>query len=371
MPVKERVCRAGTHHHRTVLAVFLFLAHEVALLGIGVHGGDGIAVEAIAQAIQRLRMAILGVARGQHLAGAHQDQQAAIGMRGHAGRDGDRLGHAIVFQSGQWLTREGRVPVCRVGIVQVEPPDIAVQVTGIDIIDHGIAIEIHCGGAGESIGHTVAAGRGDLLDEFPGLDVQHEQCGRTVALVIAIANDDGPAGTAAGPYLGNDRSAVTVAEVGHADGIGGDLPEKLAAGVAKVVAGDVQGEEGLASGAQSADQHAMRAAVTEGHIGPGQFTIDEELVLSRIRGIGKGAQTGYDRAGDIGETFLTRVGIEGVQHAVVGTDEQQVAPQPGGIVVVAHVEQAGLDDVTQDMDPLAEVLAFLAAIPAQKIDQCL
>jgi len=134
--------------------------------------------------------------------------------------------------------------------------------------------------------------------------------------------------------------------------------------------GHVEREKPFAAVAEAGDQDLLVGR--ERGIGDGDRPVDEIAVgVGRIR---KRGEVGADEEiGHVGEDLLPVGGVEGVQHAIVGADEDGLRTF-GSVFVVVDVYGAGVDDVAEQALAVTErsaVLHFFAPLAAQVVDDVL
>ena len=249
------------------------------------------------------------VSRRDVPAGAEHDEVAAPREAGDVGPPGDRLASGL--EQGQPRIAEPPGSHCA---VQIELPQVAVQVTRIDQVGHAIAVGVDGRCRRQPVRAPGSAGTGiDLSDQCTGLGVDDEQEGVPVRVVrvVAAADDHRPPAVVG---LHDQRLPEDIAHVRV-----GELPTHDAGGLSlREIGGvrDVQGEEALGPGAHARHQQRVPAAVVE-NIANGGRAVDQIAV--RVVQVGQLAEARKNRRRHIGQHLVAGRGVDRVQHAVVGS----------------------------------------------------
>ncbi len=298
----------------------------------------------------------------------------AVGIRGGGSGGGEDRVAAVAD-----------APVVGIDIGEVEFPQIALQIPGIGVVGDIIAGDIHQRGRRQ----PHAAGGGDFLDQGAGVELHHKKAGVAAGLMVAVAEYGAPAAIGQ-PHDGGLAEGVT--QIGIITI--GKLPKYNFVGLGFCVAvgvGDIQGEEALAAAPQPCHQNGAPAGtgiagreVAEGIL-HGHGAIHAVLVAVIL--VRKGLQLAEYLVGHIGQHLFAGVGIEAVQHAVIGADEDHLAAvfigalesvvggalHVVGIVEIgrADIEWVGVDHIPQRIvadTKLPATDAFVAAVAAQVIE---
>ena len=208
------------------------------------------------------------------------------------------------------------------------------------------------------------------MDQRAGIGVDNKQIGLEIpAIVVAVANNHDVGGGTADLDLADRRVGVGKAEVGEGriggvvDGGRGDLPQDVIRGSGFAgrcqsgAAGDVERIDTLAASPQRADQDPFAARQDGRRIGRAVNKIVEDVRGDRQRLHLRNQHRRY-----IGPALLARDGVDGVQHAVVGTDEH------GRLGGVFDEQRSRMDDGTQCRSAGAVGAALANARTAQVVD---
>jgi hypothetical protein len=182
---------------------------------------------------------------------------------------------------------------------------------------------VHGHRTGQTIGQARVAGVGgdrlakiDACQQRTGLGVYRIQVGIAVAVVVTGTEEHHEVGTG---DIGarNERLAVGESQVGV-----GEFPQHAGRqrrfAVNRRRIGHIQGVDAVAAGIQTAHQERVPTAVTELYVARCGGTIHKELVVLVVKRIAEIGEMGEHPIRNIGEFLVTGIGVERMQHAVVG-----------------------------------------------------
>ena len=241
------------------------------------------------------------------------------------------------------LPEQGRfTPTWRLGVVDVEPPDVAKHVAAIH--PHGSVVDRAVFNVRVDLRETAwrgraAIGRGDLVDDVAGDGIKHIQVAqaitgqaRTAHIVVARCHQHHPTAfrVAAGNDLGDDRLAKRQPQMaistrgGRTTVVAGgaefELPHRFRCRRIR----DVERVVALAAGVQTTDQESFPGAGIV-HVACNRGSIHIKLVHVAIVVVRQLVQVGQYRARNHGPGLLASVGIndrgaagvQRMQHAIV------------------------------------------------------
>ena len=259
------------------------------------------------------------------------------------------------------------------------------------MVDDAVAVHVRGAGAGQAVGGIAAPAHVEFAQQRAGGDVDQVEHRHVLQAVVAVGRQHRPL---AAVQAGDDRARQGMAEACERAGAAFDLPEQLRL----LRVGDVQGEERAAAGAEAADQHGAPGAVEE-HVFGDQGAVHQVAMLRNgVARIGQPVHAGQGGTGHEGEDLFAGLGVEGVQHAVVGADVDHAAPRGlrrlefavgvvpaaqavivGAFQAVARQRRAGrrrhqqrrrVDDVAEQPAAHAELAPFEVALAGQVLHAC-
>src|SRR5690606_14124400 len=158
---------------------------EVAVLG---RGSPPLHFAVVDDAVQALHLDGGQVALADEAAGAGEyPHVAGVRIAGQREAGGDRLRRVgVVARLEHGLARVGHLPVAAARTGQVELPQVALQVAGVDVVHAPVAVVVPAARREQAVG----PGRPglDLGDLGAGRQVQDEQRGASVGAVDAVAD---------------------------------------------------------------------------------------------------------------------------------------------------------------------------------------
>ncbi|EXI73979.1 MAG: hypothetical protein AW07_02117 [Candidatus Accumulibacter sp. SK-11] len=308
--------------------------------------------QAVLDRVDRLRLAVHEIVGAEQLPRAHV-HDGVLTDPAEFRPGGDRLRNAArVLQGGEALCvvyrRRRRGGGLRDVAVDVEAPEVAELVTAVDALRGVVGVgEVRPGrNACQAAGRRGVAGTGrDRAQQRTVARPEDEQVTAAVTrrdVVVSRGDDDHPGAVL---ELGDHRVAVAVAEV-----VVGEFPEALR----RCRVGDVERVVAAAAVVEAADENRLpyrwqrsgcrSEAIADADVAGHRRAIDGELmhVLRTIVLVGELEQAREDRARDVGPRLFAGAGVEGVQHAVVGSgiDHRRtrlVGGLEAGVVVVGVV----------------------------------
>ena len=343
--------------------------------------GGHAAIHLVPQRVQRLRGDGCGFIRLlQILAGTKPDQHAitnAIGVLDDRGLAGN--GH-VAAASGleQFTHTRAATTLPTGGGTQIEFPQVAAQVAGVDVIRDEITIYIDRSRRGQAVGRARTALVGSQLHITGTVQIHHKQYRLPTTLVtigfgavVSIANQGRPFAIAhqanLGCRVGIAKIRVRIGSIA-ATAIG--KLQNHAGGGKRIRVRDVEHIQPLAAGTQCTHQEGAPATI-DIHITHADGAI-HKITMVVVRA-GQLRQTAHHRLGDIGKGFLAIIRAESMHHAIIATHINHgraiaiAVDEPAIIVKIidkgrhTHIRRIRMDQITQTMIPLTEQCAFILA----------